>query len=310
MADKQDQSWRSRPVFIFGVAGCVLVALSIGLALYLFMVAGPKNDFPYRVDLFKTLLQLFLVTGCGGLFVAGLAWLRDRDATRLKDDREAQVKRELRVATLQAIDRELGQVYRALKMVKRQLRSQIVKEGRTARDWNPPYEIPTEAFRKTMRDLLEAQVRAEDLRDALSARTDLFPPTALAEIHALLHYAARFFHDVHEDWEVGRVLCRGDHCVVTADCHNLHSLIHSQFPDDFPKEIEAKILLFYDAPRKALPIGDAARALAEIESCCEGVLDRRRFRAVADSCFSLVSMEVRKQIGAAASIGPSYRAFR
>ena len=67
-----------------------------------------------------------------------------------------------------------------------------------------PYRIPRDAFEKGMDELLQAQLELETICDHIGQRNDILAPKRLERMQAPLHYASRYYHDVHEDFEKGR----------------------------------------------------------------------------------------------------------
>jgi hypothetical protein len=260
-------------------------------------------------EAFRLLLQFLLVTGVGGILVAALGALRDRETEKEKRRKDGEEKKEqqqrekdeeraARIAILQDIDVQLGKTYRELKTAKRQLRAQILEAARDEGGRpRPPYVFAEDAFRRTMADLLAAQIRAEDIRDRIRVRGDLFGEEQFRRINERLYYASRFFHDVHEDLERGKVRIEDGHCRVGEDCSNIDSLINaSAFPADLPPEIKTALDEYL---RSEMSMAEQHRRIDEIEQLRQ--IDkgkRRRFRAIADDCFALASAEIRRAVAA------------
>ena len=270
----------------------VFVVAGFGLAAAMVSEGGET-----RGEAEKLLLQFLLITGVGGILVAGLGALRDRETREDQAKKEQEEKIAARIEVLQSLDTQLGKTYRELKAVKRQLRSQLLAADRDHKGRpGPPYVFPVTEFRKSMADLLAAQIRAEDIRDQIRVRTDLFDSEQLERIHVRLRYATRFFHDVHEDFERAKVKIEGDRCTVDAGCSNIDSLINGRsFPADLPVTVETELKTYLRA--KGLTMTQQHSAIDRIEALRETEdPQERRFRAIADDCFALASAEIRRTI--------------
>jgi hypothetical protein len=283
---------RFGPLVVFlAIAATIFLIAALVIAAIMVVQGGSVRD-----DAIKLVLQFLLITGVGGILIAGIGALRDREATqdRTKKDKEDRVA--ARIAALQALDQQLGKTYRELKAVKRQLRSLLVEAQRDEDGKpGPPYAFPTEPFRKCMGELLAAQIRAEDIRDHISVRGDLFDPARLERIRARLRYATRFFHDVHEDLERGKVVVDGGLCRTGGDWSNIDSLINGRsFPEDLPGPIRTALETYLQAEMTMTEQHAAIDALDRLRK--EDKKKKRRFRAVADDCFALASAEIRQAI--------------
>jgi len=270
----------------------------VGLALAAAMIWDPATSGEAK----KILLQFLLVTGLGGVIALFLNSLKDREAGRVAAAKQAEAERAAHVSALQAIDRELGSIYRSLKAVKRELRTRLLEadrdgKGRVA----APYVFPTEPFRKCMADLLAAQIKAEDLRDLIAARTDLFDAELFGEeglrrMRNRLNYAARFFHDVFEDVERGKVKFEGEVCRAGVDCCNIDSLLNGRAFPQLPAAVHRALMEYLEAADDT-SAEKRHELLDRIEEARSEDGEKRRFRAIADDSFALAAAEIRDVIG-------------
>jgi heme-degrading monooxygenase HmoA len=72
-----------------------------------------------------------------------------------------------------------------------------------------------------MDELLAAQITLEEVEDNIQTSSGLFETEQFKRISAALHYAARYLHDVFEDFEKGRVEREEDSYVIVETCKNL-----------------------------------------------------------------------------------------
>ena len=308
-----------RGALVGGAASALAAVVLVALMLrYRVPVSGADGigvtAYPLRGEAFKLLLQFFLITTTGGILLFLLAYLRDRRVAQEKDERddallgkqmakETAQKRERQIAELQKIDSELNRIYRLLKIAKRRLRMQALECGRDGEGkLYGPFVFEKADFEQTMGDLLTAQITIECLRDDLRARTDLFEPERLALIRQRLRYAARFYHDVLEDFERGRVRREPTKYVAGADCENIFNFLSSQkLPPRMPQAIRdclANYSVTVDTGNAS--IHDQHTLMDEIDALRKrkDLAYDYRFRAIADDCFALASAEIRDHIRA------------
>ena len=292
--------------FLGGVTSAVAAVILI-IVMYSYQAPATGIDktfgqvYPFRGEALKLLLQFFLITATGGILLFLLGLLRDRRADREKSAKEQALKRDWQISELQKIDAELNRIYRLLKIAKRRLRSQALECGRDSDGkLKGPFVFAKADFEHTMSDLLTAQINLECLRDDLRARTDLFEEERLELIRRRLRYAARFYHDVIEDFERGRVTREPERYVAGPQCENIFNFLSSQKLSPRMPQAIRDCLADYS---ECIDIGDASTLaqhalMDEIEA-----LRRRkdlaygyRFRAIADDCFALASAEIRDRI--------------
>ncbi len=289
---------------VFWLAAAVFTVATFYLARHMLF----RSTDEVHKEALKALLQLSAVTGLGGALAGLLNWRRDREA-----------KSDARVAALQDIDRDLGSSYRQLKAVKRQLRAQLLSANREDAK-NPgrpsaPYVFRSEDFRASMADLLKAQIAAEDARDRIAARSDLFDDKQLQRLLGCLHYACRFYQDVLEDLEYGKVAFDGETCTVTVASGNIDNLLNGDIKRLLEREVvpplsaEVKAALAsYREHRKTAGPDRQHELLRAIEAARKDHDEaRRRFRMVADNCFGMAATEIRQLIGAETNPGAKTR---
>lgn len=198
------------------------LAIFFGLcALSLILVESCTGAVSRATDgeTYKLLLQFFLITAGGGAFLAIVGNAQN----------EARQRQE-RATSIQALDRELDRAYRALKKTKRRLRAHDAQlagvEAPASRDVGP-YKIPRDAFEKGMDDLLQAQLELETICDHIGHRNDILAPKRLKRMEAPLRYASGYYHDVHEDFEKGRVRLDDENNYDLSSAPNLANYLRS-----------------------------------------------------------------------------------
>jgi hypothetical protein len=165
-------------------AGLIVVAAILVLVGFMGLVSSGDANW----EIYKLLLQFFLITGGGGVLLALVGNVRDE-----------AIRRQARAAAVYELGRELDRAYRALKKTKRNLRA-YRNHAET------PGKIPRAAFEKAMQDLLEAQLELEVICDNIGNRDDVLYRWRLDRMKVPLRYASRYYHDVHEDFERARVV--------------------------------------------------------------------------------------------------------
>ncbi|WP_380879551.1 hypothetical protein [Sphingomonas sp. DBB INV C78] len=290
--EKSGNSPSAKPLFFLGMAFAVA-----GLTVSAIMIERGGADAREAV---KLLLQFFLITGVGAVLVAALAFRRDNESLQEQRRKDAETKRLACIKALQDLDAQLGRSYRELKAVKRNLRALLIDAERDAKGRaGPPYLFPTEGFRKCMAELMTAQIRLEDIRGVIQVQKDLLDDDTIDRLRDRLRYATRFFHDVHEDVERGKVAFDGSSCRVTAQAANIDSLLNSRaLPSDLPEEVKGAIKQYLkDVSKGGISLEVQHRQLEEIERLRnETDPKHRRFRAIADDCFALAAAEIQLEI--------------
>jgi hypothetical protein len=199
----------------------LLIAIAFGGLALTLIVARNQAEAMVGIEVYKLLLQFFLITAGGGGVLAIISNARDESS-----------RRQERAASIREMHRELDTAYRALKKTKRRLRAHC---GSSSTESRPPdgdvggpaaHRIPRAVFERAMDDLLEAQLALETICDHIGQRNDILYPDRLLRMKEPLHYAARYFHDVHEDFEKGRVRLEAGHYVLR-DAANLNDYLRS-----------------------------------------------------------------------------------
>jgi hypothetical protein len=231
----------------------------------------------------------------GALVLAYLNSRRDREERNAKERAAQQERAAARCAALQELLIELGDAHRRLKVVKRQMRSQIRRAEDRTGEVAPPYSIRADAFERAMDALLNAQIAAEEVRDLIAIRTDLLDEAQILRIRKALRYGARYFHDVYQDYEHCRVDRDDEHYVVTPGCRNLSNfLLAKRPPSDLPpeqaQELEDQFNRMKNDDRPLADRHDALQAIEKLRQCDPA---RRRYRVVATECFALAADEIR-----------------
>lgn len=233
-------------------------------------------------EVFKLCLQFLLITVIGGGVFAYFAARR-----------EEQAKAEARIAELQKLDRELGVAYRSAKRVKRSMRAKLTRDGVAIG------RIDREAFVEAMDEILDAQIATEQVREDIAVRHDLMGGPAVDNLAFALRYAARYLHDVYEDYERGRVQKREDDFVVDQASPNLRNFL---LDDPLPADLEAQLKR---ARAEQTPLAIRFSELAAFEAARKARGDgARRQGAVAMECFRMASAQIRVKLADALKASP------
>tara|TARA_R110000868_G_scaffold141226_3_gene357520 strand:+ start:762 stop:1427 length:666 start_codon:yes stop_codon:yes gene_type:complete len=200
--------------------------------------------------------------------------------------REEHAKRESRLVSLQSLDRELGDAYRAVKRVKRKMRSRLERHP------SHPPRMASETFTSIMDELLDAQIDLEEVRGHISIRGDLLEPEVVERLSLSLRYASRYLHDVFEDFERGRTRKDGDRYVIDVSSSNIEGfLIDSQIPRD------AKRFLSHFRS-EGLTVEQRIEALKNIDALRSAESSQDvRYGEVAMECLRFSSGEIHRVIG-------------
>jgi hypothetical protein len=257
-------------------AGLVFVAV----ILLLLGLTGRIPASGVKLEIYKLVLQLFLISGGGGMLLAFVGNIRDE-----------VIRRQTRAAGVYELDRELDRAYRALKKTKRSLRAYANQSA-------TPGKIPRAVFEKTMEDLLKAQLELEVICDHIGNRDDVLYRWRLKRMKAPLHYASRYYHDVHEDFERARVVLEGDYYDIAA-ARNLADFLRSsgEVSNPLPPAIETSLETLEN---EKLPILKRYLGLASIlrdsprqeVAGSDGEHDIIRYADVAGACLDLLSAEL------------------
>ncbi|MBB4229328.1 hypothetical protein [Rhizobium mongolense] len=229
---------------------------------------------------FKLTLQFLLITVLGGALSAFLMARKEeeaRDDTKRKDN---QARRDTRIANLQALDGKLAEAHRHMKSSKRRLRSRL---DRT--DPKRP-TIAKSDFEECMDQLLTAQIAVEEIQDLIATRRDLIKKSDMGLIDEFLQYAARYSHNVFEDFEKGRVKREADRFL-------LDEVAAPNLYDFLMKSSESELI----ATQRDI-IKDKHRTYEDRRAVLAIVEGQRLFGKVALECMRLASSELKHLIDA------------
>lgn len=268
------------------------IAVGFGVLALLVIVAEATDSLVSRLvgrETYPYLLQLFLISAGGGVLLAIVGNARD-EASR----------RQARAAAIQVLHREMDKAYRALKKTKRTLRAHrlhsaaAAQESHAAGRGGARHRIPRPVFEKAMEDLLDAQLELETICEHIWQRNDILRQDRLERMREPLHYVARYFHDVHEDFEKGAVRLEDDHYVID-DAPNLNDYLRSrkEASGGRPASIEAELGRLRDEDE---PLPARAKALAALIAASPAEpgdgQGKVRYADVANACFDLLSAEL------------------
>lgn len=260
---------------VVGIAALLAILLILDNLLFCGRISAALG-----LEVFKVLLQFLLVTVIGGGVFAYFAARRDE-----------QLKPEARIAGLQALDRELGDAYRAVKRVKRSMRAKLTREDLSSARVNHT------AFEIAMEELLDAQIATEEVREHAAVRRDLIDAQRLKQLALALRYASRYLHDVYEDYERGRIPRDGEDYVINTDSPNLMDfLLADASPDDL-KLKRARL-------RADGPLDTKFEVIADIEATHGDAETARRYGAITTECFRAVVGLLRAELAEALQRAP------
>ncbi|WP_206241652.1 hypothetical protein [Novosphingobium terrae] len=259
----------------------MLLAIIAVSALSAASFAGDKLLWGGRItdtlgaETYKLLLQFMLITLIGG---GVFAYVTAR--------REEHSKRESRLAAVQALDKELGDAYRAVKRVKRKMRSRLQRTP------DGPPRMDASTFTSIMDELLDVQIALEEVRGHVTIRGDLLSANVVERLGLSLRYASRYLHDVFEDFERGRIRKEGEVYLIDASSTNIEGfLIDSQISTD------VKRFLSY-LRSEDLGSDEKIDALKNIDALREAVPSQNiRYGEVAMECLRFASSEIHQVIG-------------
>jgi hypothetical protein len=274
-------SW-SRLQFI--LAGVLAAALILVIGLLADKPLGEPMSTYIGKEQYKFLLQFVLVTIIGGGVFALFALMK-----------EEQTRRDARLKSIQAVEKEMAEVYRTMKQCKRRLRSRLIPGERNLK-------VPIDDFRKSMDELLAVQIRIEGLEDDIVTKFDLLDNSRISRLAQLFDYSASCLHDVYEDFEKGRVQVDGKNYIIGMDdknsggnCSSLVDFI--DMPERIPKpaalpENVKDVLGKMKKMRKS--IAEQAETLDGLNSILKDIPSKPRFTDVAYECFRIATVEVRQ----------------
>lgn len=275
-----------------------LIAYAAGAAALLIILAGwflfaPPPEEPVKLEIYKLLLQFSLITAGGGALLALVG-----------DARERGGRRQDRAAAIQSLDRELDRAYRELKRTKRRFRAHLAKADGPELEAVAPgapaaLRIPREIFEKGMDDLLKAQLELETICEHIRQRDDILDADRLKRMRRPLRYATRYYHDVHEDFETGRVRADGKGDYIVPPASNVADYLRSRrTPPEGRPEALARALerleLDKDFDQRSAALVEILRLspLEAAEPEPGAKRGRLRFADVAAACFDLLSAEL------------------
>lgn len=261
----------------FLVVLAALLAAVLALDRPLFQLTLSKW---FGAEVYKLLLQFLLVTLMGGGI---FAWVTAR--------RDEQLKAEAKITQLQALDGELGEAYRAVKRVKRNLRAKLRRKD------DGSAEIDTMAFDIGMEELLDAQIATEEVREHLAIRSDLIDRATRDRMAAALRYAARYLHDVYEDHERGRLRRARGRVFLDSSAPTLADFVLKDGAPDALKTVR-------DGLRGEGPLEPRFAVISEMETSLQTTEQPRRYAAIMTESFQLCVRALRGELATATRRNP------
>lgn len=238
---------------------------------------------------FKIVLQFLLITVLGGCVFALVNARRDAEVTRLSASKELDQRRDVRVANLQAIDEKLQDAHRQMKLAKRRLRSRLDRTNPSAP------AISKDDFRECMDQILKGQIAIEEVQDLIEIRRDLIDESEMKRLGLALHYPARYFHDVFEVFERGRITRENGKFVLNDGCGPLNDFLLQSLED---KEAEGTRSIVADES-KTYEERHAALQRLEERGCRYGRAALASFRLASSELKSIIDSELRRGQGSA-----------
>ncbi|TBG58351.1 hypothetical protein ELG71_08290 [Rhizobium leguminosarum] len=269
-------------LFKFSSRNILLTVVAIALSLAIIFVFN-KSLFCGKIETFlgpepfKLTLQFLLISVVGGALSTFLMFLKEEEARDDAKRRENQARRDTRIANLQTLDGKLAEAYRQMKSSKRRLRSRL--------DRTDP-QRPTIAkndFEECMDQLLAAQIAVEEIQDLVATRRDLIKKSDPNLMDESLYYAARYLHDVFEDFEKGKVTREADRFLLDEIATpNLYDFL---MKSSEPELIATQRDIIKDKQRT---YDDRRAAIGVVEK------HRPRFGKAALECMRLASSELKR----------------
>ena len=154
-------------------------------------------------------LNFVLISVIGGLFTF---WLSAR--------RDAWSKRESALSALRDLIKDVDDLYRSTKQIKRMIRSRLqgIPEGREVREGA---SIDAAFFAARMDELSNIQLKLEQVRNTVRIRLDLFEGERKERILKEIGYAEKYIHAVVADFALRRVIWDDSICRLSASCKML-----------------------------------------------------------------------------------------
>jgi len=258
-----------------GLGIVIAFALSVVLLADEKLLSGSIRQGIGGDEHFKLVLQFLLITVAGGAFVALINARKDKDARR-----QAQME------AIQSLDRELSRAYRSIKRSRRRLRSRCDLQRMHSKKDN--FEACTD-------ELLAAQISLEEVEDNIEISSALLRDERYGRINLALHYAARYLHDVFEDFEKGHVERVQDGYVIVENCKNLRDFLLGSSEDRVFGDSFSELCENYKC--KVLSPEERHEELFEIEKVRKrlerGQDYKYRYRKIAFQCVRTVALELR-----------------
>lgn len=268
-----DRKLRNR---LIGLAGALVVIIVL-----LILIA--KQD-PYiwknlKFKSYEIFFQFLVIAAGGGVLVAIITNFRD-EATR----------RQERAALIQVLQRELDGAFRSIKKIRRSLRANRVHSSF-------PNAISRDVMDKAMSDFLDAQLEVETICEHIWQRDDILSPQHLKQMREPLRYASRYYHDVFEDFEKGRIKLVDDHYELKDAPNILDYLKGRRDPPTLrPVDVDLALSQLKDSSQLAASRTAALDALIEaspLDITTDGTGHGKfRYLDVARACAELISHEL------------------
>lgn len=222
------------------------------------------------MDEFTKIVLQFLFGTAAGIVIT--AYLQGR-----KDRRE---RREANARALRELIRQVDEVYRSSKQIKRALRARLKAH-------TDGWAVDGAFFEGRMDELSKVQLALEQLQQVIRTRTDLFKPVRRERIRGKVAYADEYFREVVRQFEERKVALDEGRYILDETGFWLWDYVGTSDPPE-PLNTEFKSMES-DAPEDARE--KAWQRIVEAHG--EG---ERRYKRIAVRCLRSVLAEMRQMI--------------
>jgi hypothetical protein len=260
--------------FVVGAGFCLTAMSTTCLAQQSDHSAATKSIGEQEADLSRAKLeeiglQFVLVVILGSALTFVMSELRD-----------FKTRKESNLASLRDLIVRVDDLYRSTKQTKRMIRSRLEKI-------DDGYEIDAVFFAARMDELSNAQLKLEQIRNAIRTRIELFDGERKKRILKEIEYCETYLHEVVQEFEARQVSWSGACCGISKSCKMLMNFLGEI---KLPEDVEDDFKIMRDAPASV----DRFRALESIiRKTTKPKSDCERHKRISDGCMLLVIREMR-----------------
>jgi hypothetical protein len=213
--------------------------------------------------------------------------------------RDEEARRQSVLITLRGLTAQLDDQYRAVKRIKRTLRSRATKTQTL-------FQIKAELFEKGMDEISNIQLKIETLRNSVRDIPDMIGRSRLERITIYLEYTASYLHDVTDQFENG--CAKEDESGVyrvEPDCAAVFDFLGKRWRplSDDPPELHQAWKRFYvgEPPAsegQAQPSKASAQERFDSFQCVNRLIKgtKGRTKAISDACMTQAIRDLREEI--------------